>query len=57
MRGGFLFACASTADGLVLPNGVGMIRIEINQIAELINLRSSFGVWAVIAVTFISGLR
>jgi hypothetical protein len=34
-----------------------MIRIEINQIAELINLRSSFGVWAVIAVTYISGLR
>jgi hypothetical protein len=57
MRDGFLFACESTADGLALPNGVGMIRIEINQIAELINLRSSFGVWAVIAVTYISGLR
>jgi len=57
MRDGFLFASESTADGLAKPNGVGMIRIEINQIAELINLRSSVGVWAVIAVTYISGLR
>jgi len=40
-----------------LPNGVGVIRIEIGQIAELINLRSNVGVWAAIAVTYISGLR
>jgi hypothetical protein len=41
----------------VIPNGVGMIRIEIDPIAELINLRAHVGVWAAIAVTYISGLR
>ena len=34
-----------------------MIRVEIDRIAGFINLRSNVGVWAAIAVTYISGLR